>query len=106
MTKKETLSILAVLDTAYRGRFSKGDANITLDIWYNCFKNTDYDDVYTAVMHFINNDLTGYAPIPGQIHETVDFLRRRRDTENIQEHFDRQYINDYDYDTGKEGVNL
>ena len=106
MTKKETLQILAVLDTAYRGRLSKGDANITLDIWHKCFERSQYGDVYNAVIHFINNDTTGYPPMPGQIHETVEFLQRRNETHNIQEHFDRYYVNDFEYDTGKEGVNL
>ena len=106
MTKKETLSILAVLDTAYRGRLSKGDANITLDIWENCFKNSDYDDVYNAVLHFINNDLTGHPPMPAQIHETVAFIKRRNETRNIQDEFDRCCMDVFDYDSGKEGVNI
>ena len=79
MTMNETIKILAILEAAYHNKITAGNEKMTIKLWSACFANESYEDVQKAVLQFINTDTKGFAPVPGQIHEILDGLRRRRD---------------------------
>ena len=102
MSKEETLKILALLDTAYRGRLSNGNAEVVAELWGKCLEKEDYDEVYNGVVQFMREDTTGYAPLPAQIIKATKKAKKNREVMELERKFMRVYTEppEGDFDTG------
>ena len=70
MTRKEAVSILSILRTAYPNAYKGTNANDVVDLWQSMFRE-DAAEVAMAVRHYIATDTTGYPPCIGQIKAAI-----------------------------------
>lgn len=74
MTKKETATILAVLQTNYPENF-KGKSDAIMDamvnLWYSVFSRDRYEVVQAAVMAYIQTSTDRFMPNIGMIREEI-----------------------------------
>ena len=74
MTKEETVKIMAVLQAAYPLYYKdKGKEALkpVVELWHMQFKEYDYVLVAAAVNKWIANDIKGFPPVIGQLHEEL-----------------------------------
>ena len=74
MTVEQTISVLAVLKTAYpqfyRG-LSEQELQDTVALWAEMFAGDSFEMVKAAVKAHIANDAKGFPPVIGQIKEAI-----------------------------------
>ena len=78
MTKPELARLLAYLNAIFprMNRETKSeDAQVTLEIWWNLFKDISYDDGFLAVQCLIANRKDHYPVTPAELMEQI--LRNR-----------------------------
>ena len=80
MTKQDTYQVLSVFQTFYRDSFkelSNEAAQLTLELWYELFKDEPVEEVVAAAKAFVATDKKGFPPVPGQIKEQIAVLRNQ-----------------------------
>lgn len=78
MTREETRDLLAVLQWAYPHAYrgmSKIDADATVALWAELFKDDPAEEVAVAVKALIATREVGYAPTIGEVKERLRRLR-------------------------------
>ena len=66
MTREEVKQILMVMSTTYTNWKPENMTN-TVNVWSMIFKDYDAITIQNALMEYIQNDIKGFAPVPGQI---------------------------------------
>jgi hypothetical protein len=79
MTKKETLTILALLNAFYAG--GKNDPKQQTEAWHMILHKYDYESARNAVLNFAENDTRDYATFPA-VGLIVKEIRKAKKSRN------------------------
>ena len=87
MNKKETVMVLTYLGTEYDGFFTKmkdADRDAKIALWYDLFKDRDYDTVQAAAKVYILTNTTGRPPRAGQINDLIHNLQHQDELTELE----------------------
>ena len=74
MTRKETISLLTIMQAGYADSFrgmSDDVLNATVALWHGMFRDDDYNAVMMAVKSFMSHDTGRWMPTVGQIRSEM-----------------------------------
>ena len=71
MTKRETEKILTLVVGMYPAFKKDRDAEVTVMLWSDAFKDAPYSKVESALREYYATDEKGFAPVPGALRHRM-----------------------------------
>lgn len=82
MNKQDASRLVYMIKSAYPNAYAKVSAEDMLgviEIWATAFEDINFVDVMAALKAYIVSDVSGFAPVPGQIRKNIVAYDNDRD---------------------------
>lgn len=83
MTKNETIQIIMMIQATYP-QWDVQDKQYTVNMWQKIFEEEEYRVVEQALMAYIRSDIKGFAPVPGQLMEKIQFITKPKQMNEVE----------------------